>query len=142
MQRLSATFRILISEDFLEDLKHFNGYSYILNTDRSRFHEKKSTYWLLGRENYPFQESLDEIHGEFGHITDGRLPVAPKKKAKSAIAGAAPSHLERVQARRTSIAMYDAQKINENRPSILERRKPRESRISRGSVYTYLILRS
>lgn len=138
MERLSATYRILISDDFLQDLQQFSGYSYIPNTDENRSHEKVTSYWLLGRDDYPEQVSIDEIYAEYGTIEDGKIPAkASHKKAKAPAAGAATQLTERAQSRRSSIAAHRAAKEeNKERPSILERRHvPQDGRQSlRGSI--------
>ncbi|XP_055341060.1 receptor-type guanylate cyclase gcy-12-like isoform X2 [Paramacrobiotus metropolitanus] len=124
MERLSATYRILISEDFLHDLQNFSGYSYVLNTDENRIHDKLTTYWLLGHDSYHDQTPLDEMYAEYGVIENGKVPArSSQKKVKPPAAGAAVPLTERAQARRSSIAAHRAAKEeNRERPAILERR--------------------
>ena len=61
MERLSDTYRILISEQFLEDIKMFKGYTYMENIDSERAHDKVKTYWLIKRDNFSDQAALNEI---------------------------------------------------------------------------------
>ena len=136
MERLSDTYRILVSQDFINDLQKYNGFTYILNNDKRRAHDEVITYWLLGRVRYAEQSALNEINEEYGAIRDGRIPFRPASKKKTQMSGAtAPALTERAMQRRGSIKTHQATQERSKRPSILERRSgPQQPKGRRGSV--------
>ncbi len=124
MERLSDTYRILVSQDFIQDLQKYNGFTYIRNTDKARKHDKVRTFWLLGRAKYAEQNALNEINEEYGAIRDGKVPPRPEAKKKTQMGGVkAPALSDRAIQRRGSMKTHQATQERSKQPSILERRQ-------------------